>query len=173
MNILQRTAAAVLSGLCLVGAAAAVNAHHIPQQSYSTEGTKSLLQAATSVGIQVITDKTPGARKYCKKGLYGAANASNQLLICIENHGDDVDELADTIRHELVHSAQFCKGRSVGATSALLYPDLRDKALQGAIELHMPVDRYKPAQYAAEAEARVLAQLYNDQQVANLLRRYC
>ena len=103
----------------------------------------------------------------------GQANSRHQVLFCIKAHGDNADALADTVRHELVHIAQFCKGRNVGATSALLYPDLQEKAIQGAIELHMPVDKYDPASYATEAEARVLAQLYNDQQVADLLKRHC
>jgi len=171
MTFFQRTAAAVLSSLCLLGSAAAVNAHHVQQQPYVASETKMLLDTARSVGISVFTDKT--TPKACKKGLFGAANNQNQLLICIANHGDDADELADTIRHELIHSAQFCKARRVGATSALLYPELADKALQGAIELHMPVDQYAPAQYAAEAEARVLAQIYEEEQVAAVLRREC
>ena len=171
MNLLQRTAAAALSTLCLLGSAAAVNAHHVPQQPYVASETTMLLEEAQRVGISIFTDNT--TPKACKEGLFGAANARNQLLICIANHGDSSSELADTIRHELIHSAQFCKGRRVGATSALLYPDLADKALQGAIELHMPVDDYAPAQYAAEAEARVLAQIYEEEQIAAVLRREC
>jgi len=171
MNIFQRTAAAVLSGLCLVGAAASVNAHHVPQQPYVASETRMLLDTASSVGISIFTDKT--TPKACKKGLFGSANARNQLLICIANHGDNANELADTIRHELIHSAQYCKGRRVGATSALLYPELADKAIQGAVELHMPVDQYAPAQYAREAEARVLAQIYEEEQIAAVLRREC
>jgi len=171
MNIFQRTAAAVLSSLCLLGSAAAVNAHHVQQQPYVPAETKMLLQVAQSVGISIFTDKT--SPEACKEGLFGAANNKNQLLICTANHGDDSDELADTIRHELIHSAQYCKGRRVGATSALLYPELTDKVLQGAIELHMPVDQYAPAQHAAEAEARVLAQIYEEEQIAAVLRREC
>ena len=171
MTFFQRTAAAVLSSLCLLGSAAAVNAHHVPQQSYVASETKMLLDTARSVGISIFTDKTaPGV---CKEGLFGAANNKNQLLICIANHGDNTDELADTIRHELIHSAQYCKGRRVGATSALLYPELTDKAMQGAVELHMPVDQYTPVQYATEAEARVLAQIYEEEQIATVLRREC
>lgn len=171
MTFFQRTAAAVLSSLCLLGAAATVNADHVPQQSYVASETKMLLDTARSVGISIFTDKT--SPKACKEGLYGAANSRNQLLICIASHGDDVNELADTIRHELIHSAQYCKGRRVGATSALLYPELTDKALQGAIQLHMPVDKYSPSQRASEAEARVLAQIYEEEQIAAVLRREC
>jgi len=171
MNLFQRTTAAALSSLCLLGSAAAVNAHHIPQQPYVASETTMLLQAANSVGISIFTDKT--TPKACKKGLFGAANDKNQLLICIANHNGNSRELADTIRHELIHSAQYCKGRRVGAASALLYPELTDKALQGAIELHMPVDQYAPAQYAAEAEARVLAQIYEEEQIAAVLLREC
>jgi len=171
MTFFQRAATAVLSSLCLLGSAAAINAHHIQQQPYVASETKMLLQEAQRVGISIFTDKT--SPKSCKEGLFGAANSRNQLLICIANHNGNAQELADTIRHELIHSAQYCKGRRVGATSALLYPELADKALQGAIELHMPVDQYAPTQYAAEAEARVLAQIYEEEQIAAVLRREC
>ena len=171
MTFFQRTAAAVLSSLCLLGSAAAVNAHHVPWQPYVASETMMLLDTARSLGISVFTDKTsPGA---CKEGLLGVANNLKQFLICTANHGNDKRQLADTIRHELIHSAQFCKGRRVGATSALLYPELADKAMQGAMELHMPIDKYTPAQYATEAEARVLAQLYKEKQIAAVLRREC
>lgn len=172
MNIFQRTAAAVLSGLCLVGAAAAVNAHHVPQQPYIAAETKTLLDAARSVGISIFTDKT--SPEACKEGLYGAANNKNQLLICTANHGDNAAELADTIRHELIHSAQYCKGRRVGATSALLYPHLNDKAIRVAqTHLHWDILGYDTSDWPNEAEARVLAQIYEEEQIAAVLRREC
>jgi len=171
MKLFSRIAGATLAATCLLGAASAVSAHHIPRQPYVATETMMLLEEAQRVGVSIFTDKT--TPKACKEGLFGAANARNQLLICITNHNDNTQELADTIRHELIHTAQFCKGRRVGATSALLYPELTDEALQGAIELHMPVDQYTPAQYAMEAEARVLAQIYEEEQIAAVLRREC
>lgn len=173
MKLFSQIAGATLAAMCLVGAASAAFAHHVPMRPYDEESTRALLLAAQSAGIQVFTDKDPRAAEHCVEGLLGVANRNKQVLFCIQAHGDDVDALSDTVRHELVHVAQFCKGRSVGATSALLYPELQDEALEAARQLHMPVDKYGPSQYATEAEARVLAQLYNDQQVADLLKRHC
>ena len=172
MTPFTRLATTALTGLCALGMVGAAKAHHVQRQPYAASETRQLLDTARSVGVEVFTDKE--APKACKEGLYGAANNKYQLLICVGNHGEDSAELADTIRHELVHIAQFCKGRKVGATSALLYPELRDKALQGARDhLHMPMDKYDPSSHIREAEARVLAQLYNEKQIANLLRRHC
>jgi len=172
MTLFTRLATTALAGFCALGMVGAAQAHHTQQQPYVVSETRSLLQAATSLGVQVFTDKE--APEACKDGLLGMANGSHQLLLCVDNHANDMDELADTIRHELVHIAQFCKGRKVGATSALLYPELRDKALAGARDhLHMPMDRYEPRKHAAEAEARVLAQIYEERQIAALLKRHC
>lgn len=172
MTFFTRIATTALAATCLLGQVGAASAHHVQQQPYVASETRSLLQTARSMGVQVFTEKeAPGA---CKDGLFGAANTQHQLLICVANHNGDANELADTIRHELVHIAQFCKGRNVGATSALLYPDLRDKALVGARDhLHMPMDSYEPRKHAGEAEARVLAQIYDEHQIATLLRRHC
>ena len=172
MTFFTRIATTALAATCLLGQAGTAKAHHVPQQPYAVSETRSLLQVATSNGVQVFTEKD--APEACKKGAYGYANNQHQLLICISNHRGDMNELADTVRHELVHIAQYCKGRKLGATSALLYPELRDKALVGARDyLHMPMDQYSPNKHAAEAEARVLAQVYEEHQIAALLKRHC
>ena len=172
MTFFTRLATTALTGLCALGMVSAAKAHHVQQQPFVASETRQLLDTARSLGVEVFTDKElPEA---CKEGLFGMANNKHQLLICVANHRGNGREMADTVRHELIHIAQYCKGRRVGATSALLYPELVDKALQGARDhLHMPMDMYKPQQYATEAEARVLAQLYNERQIAALLARHC
>ena len=172
MTFFTRLATTALTGFCALGMVGAAQAHHVTQQPYVEAETAHLLRTARAVGVRVFTDaNTP---KPCRSGAYGYANTKHQLLICVKNHAGDMNEMADTIRHELVHIAQYCKGRKAGATSALLYPELRDKALVGARDhLHMPMDKYTPSKYAAEAEARVLAQIYEEHQVATLLKRHC
>lgn len=134
-----------------------------------------LLNDARDVGVKVFTDDKGNGRRICRKDrLLGMANNKHQLLVCVKNHGDNSAELADTVRHELVHTAQFCKGRLVGATSALLYPEEAERAVEVARDqLHMPMGDYKASQYQTEAEARVIAQVYTEEQIGQLLYRYC
>ena len=175
MTFFSRLATTALAATVVFGAATAAYAHHPHRQPYVAAETKSLLQAARTTGITLFTDETGNARRVCQReGLLGAANTSSQLLICVKNHQGDTAEMADTIRHELVHSAQFCKGRKVGATSALLYPEQSAKMLKFARQfLHMPMDKYEPSKYASEAEARVLAHLLDEHQIASLLKEHC
>ena len=172
MTIFTRLATTALTGFCALGMVGAAQAHHVQQQPFVASETRLLLDTARGLGVEVFTDKE--LPKACKKGLFGMANNKHQLLICVANHRGNGREMADTVRHELVHIAQYCKGRKMGATSALLYPELRDKALVGARDhLHMPMDQYHPNKHAGEAEARVLAQIYNERQIATLLTRHC
>lgn len=171
MTLFTRIATTALAATCLLGQVGAAQAHHIKQQPFVKAETMQLLRSARAAGIQIFTEGDPSTRGQCRDGLYGMANNSRQLLICVSNHGDDVDELADTIRHELIHSAQFCKGNG---RNALLYPEQADTFLDLARnQLHMPMDRYKPAKHAAEAEARVLAHVMEEHEVAAELSRYC
>lgn len=174
MKFIIRLASSTLAALCIVGAAGAAYAHHIPQQPYVESETQTLLEAAQSVGIRFYTEGDPNGAKRCSQGLLGQANDHKQVLICVKNHGDSVDELADTLRHELTHSAQFCKGRNNGKAIELLFPEQAMLALRAAqYQLHMPTTFYKPAQYAAEAEARVAAQVLDESGIAELLIKHC
>ena len=174
MTLFTRVASATLAGLCVLGMAGAAYAHHTPRQPFSETETAGLLRSASSAGIQIFIDNAPETRRACRKGLYGAANYDNQLLLCTKNHGDDMVEFADTVRHELIHSAQFCKARKHGATSALLYPAKAQENLRIARDiLHMPMQNYKPSKYFAEAEARVLAHNLEEAEVAALLKEHC
>jgi len=168
MNFFSRLTATALAATCAVGAATAALAHHrTDQQPYVHEETMSLLAAARRVGIQIFTERSNGARGLCRKGLYGMANSNNQLLLCVDNHGGNMAELADTVRHELIHNAQFCKG-------GMIHPDLKDKMLAVARdELHMPMDKYEPRKYYREAEARVLAHIMDEHEVAELVTEHC
>lgn len=173
MTLFFRLATTALTGLCALGMVGAAQAHHVQQQPYVASETRSLLQTARGLGVQVFTDKeAPGA---CKEGLFGAANIKSQLLICANNHGGNVQELADTVRHELVHIAQYCKAARTGASdAALLYPAHSDGFIAYAQEqLHWHILGYDTKDWGNEAEARSLAHLLNEKEVAYLLRRNC
>jgi len=168
MTLFTRLTAAALAATCAVGAATAALAHHrTDRQPYVHEETMGLLATARRAGIQIFTDRSNSTKGLCREGLYGMANSNNQLLLCVENHGGDMVELADTVRHELIHNAQFCKG-------GMIHPELKDKMLAAARdELHMPMDKYEPRKYYREAEARVLAHLMDEHEVADLVTKHC
>lgn len=172
---LTRLTAAMLVGLCIFGAAQSAQAHHIQQQPYVEAETTALIRTAIKSGITVFTERTDDTvKRFCdERRLYGQANNNNQLLICVGNHGGNQDELADTVRHELIHSAQFCKARRFGATMALLRPGLAEDSLRLARQLHMPVDKYDEDQLVYEAEARALAHVLDEHEVADLVQSEC
>ena len=175
MNHATRFTAALLAGFCIFGAAQSAQAHHVKYQRYVEAETTALIRTAIRSGITVFTERTDDTvKQFCnERRLYGQANNSNQLLICIGNHKGNQDELADTIRHELIHSAQFCKARRVGATMALLRPDLTERSMEIARELHMPMSKYEEKQWPYEAEARALAFTLDEHEVADLVASEC
>ena len=155
--------------LTLLALAAPVRAHHIEQQPFDKEGVEGLLQTAREVGVKVRTERSgPQFAKHCKRdGILGGATRNGYLLICVDNHGEDVDELADTIRHEVLHLAQFCRG-------GLLQPGMKEPNLEFAVNgLHMPTGNYDKKDYYKEAEARVGAHYLSEQGVADTLLRAC
>lgn len=167
MKFFTRLATTALAGLCAFGAASAAYAHHLPRQPFVESETISLMRSARATGISIFLDSNPGAKSSCRAGLLGMANSAKQLLICVENHRGDTVGLADTIRHELIHSVQYCKG-------GLIYPNLRDKNLALARDqLHMPMNKYPKASYYREAEARALAHTLKEDRIAELVTTYC
>ena len=138
--------------------------------------TRSLLQTARGLGVQFFTENSNAeSAKACKSGAYGYATSKFQLLLCVKNHKGDTVELADTIRHELIHIAQYCKAARTGASdAALLYPAHSDGFIAYAQEqLHWHILGYDTKDWGNEAEARSLAHLLNEKEVAYLLRRNC
>lgn len=175
MTLMNKLAATALLATVAFGSVAPARAHHIRQQPFVKEETIQLLETVESVGVHIVVDSPR-----CKKGLMGQAlmSADRQrqyLLICATNHGNDLDELADTIRHEAIHVAQHCRTRRLGtAGNNPLFPDKAPQAVQLAAEhLHMPMDSYDRSQWYAEAEARVAAHVLEEDQVSTLVRQEC
>ena len=171
-----KLAAAVVGAAVALVAARASHAHHIPRQEVDQAASVALLKTAQGLGVTVFLDTNDkAAAKICKEEeFFGAANNQNQLLLCIERHDGDWVELADTIRHELVHIAQYCKARKVGATSATLFPSsTEDFIFRSQTQLHWNPQAYRAAQRSTEAEARVLAHELTEQQIGIILDRNC
>ena len=165
--MIKQLAALALTGFTILGSASsAVALERLP---YDEVKLNNLLEVVRETGHSVYSGGGP-----CDtQPAYGFATPAGQLVICVDNHRGNLVELADTIRHEAFHLAQFCKARRVGATSAVIFPDRQEHMLEEAIALGMPVKRYQARQYAMEAEARVIAHEMDADQIAVILEAEC
>ena len=166
--MIKQLAALALTGSVILGSASSAVAQGIKPQSFNATEVNFLLRAVTETGHSVFRGGEP-----CNRGVYGFATSQKQLLVCAENHGNDLDELADTVRHEAFHLAQFCKARRVGASMALIFPELKDESIAMARDLGMPMQRYREGQHAFEAEARAAAFSLNERQIAAVVKEEC
>ena len=170
MSFFTKAATTALTGLAALGFASSAFAHHVPTQPWVDSEMEVLIQAATGVGIDIVIDIGP-----CKttEGLMGAMYEKGYLLVCKDAHKDeygeiDGSELADTVRHELIHGIQYCLDRE------MIHPQHEEQFVQDAQDhLHMPMMGYEPDQWGGEAEARVLAHLLSEEDIAPMLRQAC
>lgn len=139
----------------------------------SKEAVLGLVKVAENLGIrfQVDTDE-------CKqtKSLMGYMAAPHMVMtVCAENHqvyGDmALPNFADTVRHELLHAAQFCKATH---SSNILFPDQVEQAVAYAQEeLEWDILGYPTHQWDAEGEARTVAHLVDEEKVGEILDTAC
>ena len=170
MNFFSKVATTALSGLAAFGFASAAFAHHVPIQPWDKSQMEQLTKAALDVGISLHRDAGLCTEM---EGLMGAMYEKGYLLICTDAHRGENgelngDELADTVRHELLHAVQFCLGRE------MIHPQHEDQFVEDAQDhLHMPMMGYEPDQWGGEAEARVLSHLLSEEDIAPMLRQAC
>jgi len=165
MSFFSRVATTALTGLAAFGFASAAFAHHVPEQPWVESEIERLINAAHLVGIDTYSGVGP-----CEEvdGMMGAMYEKGYLLICPEAHEGDTAELANTFRHELIHAVQYCVGRDV------IHPQHEDQYISDAQEhLHWNILGYEPHKWGGEAEARVLATIMEEGQVADLLIEAC
>ena len=172
MTIFNKIAATALAVVTAFGSASAAYAKPA-LQPFNREGSRALLDTVKADGVKVFIDE-----EFCFKEenrrLLGVATSDERLLLCVKNHGGDYDELADTLRHEVVHLAQYCKGRLLGTTIATIHPQHSRAYVRHAIEeLNMPTQAYDRSKWAVEAEARVFAQYLDDAETARLYNDFC
>ena len=172
-KLLSALAATALTG----SLAFAVPAHaaSMVRTDSTTETVQELVERGEALGIEFQSDT-----QECKEtaGLMGYMTAPSMVMVlCIENHGrmfgpDAFDNLADTIRHELIHAAQFCK--STWSTTALLFPEnARFSQEYAQQQLGWDVFLYPEYQWPMEGEARTVAYFVDDQGTADLLDEAC
>ena len=168
--MIKQLAALALTGFVSLGFASPSVAKEFPRQPFDLDGVNFLLRTVEATGHKIYNGGGP-----CDvPRFYGAASGKlKALVICEDNHrGDDV-ELGDTIRHEAFHLAQFCKAKKFGATNALLFPDASVGFIKLAVGLGMPVDEYTVSDLPYEAEARAVAHLFDEYQVAQMVAEQC
>ena len=170
MTLFTRIAATALTGLAILGSASPVLAGP-QQQPWNLQESRDLLNTVRGTGHYVGIDV---ARCEEKSAPYGYATSRGTLVICATKHDGDLNELADTIRHEAIHLAQFCKGSKEGKVISLLYPDRKeDIAFVARNDLGFVGHGYESHKIAIENEARVLAQVLEEEQVEALLTSQC
>lgn len=174
MTLFNRIATSALLTTVAFGSVAPAMAHHVPQQPFVERESADLLREVQRAGVRVVS----GGRR-CKKGLMGMAIMSGDrqrqyLVICARNHGNDMAELADTIRHEALHVAQHCRARRLGIDPQPLFPQHADEFIAIAqTDLHWNTGQYDPSTWGPEAEARVGSQVLDEVDVARLVEREC
>ena len=170
MSFFTKAATTALTGLAVLGFASSAFAHHVDHQPWDQSQMEQLTQAALDVGISLHRDIG-----ICNEmeGLMGAMYEKGYLLVCTEAHRDengepDGSELADTIRHELLHAVQYCLGRE------MIHPQHEDQYISDAQEyLRWDILGYEPDTWGGEAEARVLSYLLSEEEIAPMLRQAC
>jgi len=168
--MIKQLAALALAGSVILGSASSAVAQVI-HQPMNAEGTDRILKTVQAVGYTVFKGGGP-----CDTApAYGVvAPDMKAFLICVKNHGNRMDLLADTVRHEAVHVAQFCKAKRVGATNALLMPE-HNRLFTGLATdiLEAPFHMYPPSHRPYEAEAFAVAHVSDDDQVVKILKEEC
>ena len=100
-------------------------------------------------------------------GFYRLNTSVDLLVICPSNQRNHSD-LFDTIRHEAIHVVQACNGWNtvlpVSKYADSVTPEIKESLAD------YPSD---PEIQAIETEAYVLAENLNEQEVTDLLNRYC
>ena len=174
MNLFSKVVAGALAASALLSTPALAIHPHIERQDPSKESIDRLISRSQEVGVTFFTEESgPVVAEACKESAYGMANLDRQVLLCMERHGSDWIELTDTLRHELVHIAQGCKGNGQGLEPLVEgkeqeYLDYADGYLGWPIALG-----YEPELWEVEAEAFTMAHLLTPEQVGDLVVHYC
>ena len=95
----------------------------------------------------------------------GYYSASKTVVICLDRHRGDLEELENTIKHEAVHHVQQCVGVPVYKSSFI-----RSKATRQEFSA---LRFYTPEEHPYELEAKVIAREAPISDVIWLLKRFC
>ena len=87
------------------------------------------------------------------------------IHICQANHEGNVDEMRDTIRHEVWHMVQACKGGPITQHEVAMIGEAYQKGWTG--------DGYSKDHWHLEAEAYFVAATFNAQEIKQGLDNFC
>ena len=175
MKLFSRITALALGALStatVFGSAAHAIHPGIARQNPSQAQGLGLIETAASVGVPVYTENNhEWTREQCKEGMYGIAvqfrDGSKSVSLCIDNHNGDWEELTDTLRHEMIHIAQYCNG-------GLLDPQNNARYLAGTQEIGWDIQgTYPRRSWAAEAEAFYFAHYLNETTIGGVVASTC
>ena len=144
----------------LIAASLALSTAVAPVQA-STFTEMDLLNYFEEVGGRVYFDS-----QLCKESpAYGLMVGGNTIHICTAAHKGDTEELKDTIRHEVWHVVQACKGGPISQDpiQAIVKANAQGWTGQG----------YKPETWHFEAEAHLAAALLSAEQIKNAIDNTC
>lgn len=135
--------------------------------AYATPTMKNLFDAITATGTEIVVDHPVICKDKRNYGMYQYQHkVVDRLIICVENHNGDSAELYDTIIHESVHVAQFCRGSHIFTKESIL--NKADPRLVMFVS-----QSYPRHQVAEELEARVIAANEDEVFVTNLIKANC
>lgn len=87
------------------------------------------------------------------------------IHICFENAQGNDEEILDTVRHEVWHMVQACKGGPVTSDQVSIMGEAYAKGWTG--------QGYDPDVWHLEAEAHFAAASFTPQEIKNALQRFC
>ena len=146
---------------------AALAAMNFVQPALATPTMEALFSAITATGTTIAVDHPVMCKNPELLGRYTfKENVIDQLTICLANHKGDNAELYDTILHESVHVAQFCKGGPLFNPESIYRVAL-------ATEVDTVTSGYSKSQSYTELEARVIARDQDEVFVTKLIEEHC
>ena len=142
-------------------ASLALSTLFIPQVHAEAYDEYDLLMDFEALGGRVYIDS-----QLCKDnpGVYGLASGAT-VHLCTAPHKGDQEEMADTIRHEVFHIAQFCNKGPLSSSAA--------GAIAEAYEKGWTEGNYKPSHWHMEAEAHYVAATFTPEEIKNVLIKTC
>lgn len=135
--------------------------------SAATPQLRGLFNAIKATGTEIAVDLPEVCSNNLMMGKYQyQRGVLDRLTICVHNHNGNSEELYDTILHEAVHVAQFCKGGNLFTPVSIV----KSSTPEDIVFLN---ERYPQEQFAMELEARVIAREQDEVYVTNLIKEHC
>ena len=141
-------------------AAVALSTLCIPQVEAQAFTSIDLLEYHEALGGRVYVDSAA-----CEDPQVMGMKQGVSIHICAENAKGDAAEIADTIRHEVWHMVQACKGGPITSNQVAIMGEAYAKGWTG--------EGYDADVWHIEAEAHFAAATFTPQEIKNALDKFC